>query len=447
MPRRPATTLFLITRQRVYRADFSSGTRSPEVSSLDRGDAHDLPSILELALVSGPLPGRKVYVLATDIWIQSIGIPSGRVNGLSLTEIAQALNFEAEELSGLSAQEATCVVTSLPSTGADKRYLLLQIRTTDRDRAAQLLQGRGARLAGLLHPGGLPRGDDGGEFRPRVELWPDAAVGVRKRDNEFDVVVSNADPMTGRWRSDLQEWAEPVLLVGPGVPAPTNTDPVLLDKLETLSDWFSKWAAELTQRRTRLPIPVARPLLPPTPLAVRAGLSIVLAAIVGAGLYKHWADYSQSLDNLGARIAAANKETKKLTDLEAQTKSQEKERDKLKEEAAKFEKLSQQVKNQGERYAQLLELCAKFKPDGVMIQKIECDKSEPKIVGLARLADLPDKFARDLTAAVRTLGWELQLVKKTAQIITAEGAPWAFEIHLHPMGDPTPPPPTKGKQR
>ena len=89
MARKPALTLILLTPHRVHRADFARPGDPPELSDIERPQDPDVPAAVEAALYSGTHPGKIVYVLATDFWIQTLAMPGNRVYGLPAAEVAQ----------------------------------------------------------------------------------------------------------------------------------------------------------------------------------------------------------------------------------------------------------------------------------------------------------------------------------------------------------------------
>src|SRR5271154_6470118 len=108
MATRPATTILLITRNELVRADFSRG---PKIALLNlwqqpRPDLPDFASLAEAALIQGPKPGKRVWIFSTDLWTQTLELPANKATGVSASELANALNFEAEALSGHSAFES-----------------------------------------------------------------------------------------------------------------------------------------------------------------------------------------------------------------------------------------------------------------------------------------------------------------------------------------------------
>src|SRR5262245_49733192 len=101
MATRAAATILFINRQILARADFGPGQKPvlTELWQQPRPDLDDFPSLVELALGLGPKPGRKVWVLSTDLWTQSLSVPFRTVAKLTEKELAQALSYELETLS------------------------------------------------------------------------------------------------------------------------------------------------------------------------------------------------------------------------------------------------------------------------------------------------------------------------------------------------------------
>src|SRR5262245_30083863 len=131
---RPTTTLVYVSRRVVARADFH-GVSPDGLWVRPRPEAPDLPSAVELALTLGPAVGRRVWVLAADLWTQTLGLPMGKVAGMGGPELAAALNFEAETHSGVSALEASAgIATQPPLTGRrEAQFWITQVTNTDRE--------------------------------------------------------------------------------------------------------------------------------------------------------------------------------------------------------------------------------------------------------------------------------------------------------------------------
>ena len=81
MARRAATTIVLVTRQDLVRADFASGPNPAllELVVQPRPDLPDLAALVETALVLGPKAARQVWVLSSDLWTQTLALPAGRI--------------------------------------------------------------------------------------------------------------------------------------------------------------------------------------------------------------------------------------------------------------------------------------------------------------------------------------------------------------------------------
>lgn len=430
MPSRPAITVLLITRSKVHRADFASASHVPVIAEFERSDAPDLASTLEATLLEGPPVGKKTFVLATDFWLQSTSLPASRAAGMNDADIAAGLNFEAEVLSGLPALESASALAALPSAGGERRFLLLQIPYATRDSIDRVLAERGSKLGGLAHPAALPRALVKSDVSlQRLELWPDLAVGLRS-GTLYDAQVSNADPSTGRWLSDLSEWAGEEALLGPGVSASPGVRSIELKEPERFSEWFSGWIQELTSKRSRCALitPPVKPTSPAVRLAL-AGLFTLAAA--GLVYFVFNTGVKQPLAEAKARSTAAKDATKQFADLQTREADERKKAEASLLDAAKFQDLTAQVEAQQTRFSRLLVTLAAEKPTDLMIRSIEATGGEPKVLGTALRPEMADAFARSLSPRVRELGWEVQSPRKTAMKLTADGGPWAFEIDFH----------------
>src|SRR5947209_17102755 len=109
MARRPAKTILLLTRQSIVRADFTSAHEPAGVWAQPRPDDQEWPMLVEIALALGSRPGGMVFVLCSDLWTQTLTLNSSAAR-LSPQDLASALNFEVEALSGNSAFESMVAV-------------------------------------------------------------------------------------------------------------------------------------------------------------------------------------------------------------------------------------------------------------------------------------------------------------------------------------------------
>ena len=207
---RNATTIILLTRNELVRADFArTGRRGfTGLWRQPRPEMPDLASVVEAALLQSPGVGRRVWVLSTDLWTQTLTVPSLKMAGLTPEQQASALNFEAEGLSGQPAFDSVVGYTPQPTKGPETGYWLLQATASQLAQIDAVVHGAGGQLVGLAHPAGLNRPLTGKDSRTwqRVELWPDALVCLAGNgDGSPQVQVFNFDPQGGRWQVQVDQ--------------------------------------------------------------------------------------------------------------------------------------------------------------------------------------------------------------------------------------------------
>lgn len=468
---RAAITVMYVSRQSVARADFRAGRAAAPFGLWvqPRPELPDLASAVEYGLSLGPKPGRAVWVLSTDLWVQIAALPAMKVSGLSSADLEQALNFEAESLSGISALEGAVGAVAFPASRGERPCWLVQMRAAERDLVGEVVDRAGSTLAGICHPSGLPRSvtrKPDASFA-RIELWPDAVIGIRQESHgPLELHVMNSDPLLGRWQAEVTSWGFPPpsadteegrtdrVLVGPvgtpfppanaddldgrgtavellvadGYPTPTDRakGALRLDDPERFAGWLSTWAAELMKRAPA--VPVVRSAVRPMSALRRTALAAALTAVVVAMCSAHWFTLNQKQQELNASLAAARPDPKEAEYFRTVAAQQATERDKLRAEANRLEIAVTRIDQYRERYPKLLEVLAQYKPEEVVVLRIEHDAGNPKIVGLALRPDLPHQYARALTAPLRPLGWEVQAAKEADLKMADGGGPWSFEF-------------------
>ena len=452
-----AITILLITREGLVRADLSRGKKVSlaGVWHQPRPDVPDLPSLVEAALHLGPRPARKVYVLTTDLWTQTLELPLHKSTGVNAAELAKALNFEAEALSGLSAFEAVVDQVPLGSHEGLRAHWLVQARSADLDLIDDVVRKAGSKLIGVGHPGGLPRPlipmVDASRSWQRIELWPDAVVALRGHARgPVDIQVFNSDPQMGRWRADVADWERKSetaeykeLLVAAGSDTLAKIEgpaPLRLDTPDDLASWLLAWGEHLTLKRPGVP------LVTPAPIPLSSGQRRGIAGLVGLvalGLccahYYLW---------LGRGIQWANGErvrhqepAGRLAQLEKQLKDVETRANSVKEEAGKFQHCADKLTAQRKRLARLLSSLARHQHDDLLVQKIDNESGEPRIQGMCLQPELADDFASWLARELRSTstlpdGWDVMTPRKEARNFVADGGPWHFEITCKIPVDP-----------
>jgi hypothetical protein len=102
MGSRASKTIVLVNRHALVRADFSRANSLLGVWAKTGSESQEWLTELETALGLGPKLGKTVYILSSDLWTQTLSLTHDSAN-MSSQELASALSFEAEALSGLSA--------------------------------------------------------------------------------------------------------------------------------------------------------------------------------------------------------------------------------------------------------------------------------------------------------------------------------------------------------
>jgi hypothetical protein len=448
MPR-PSTTLIYVSRKSVARADFR-GASLAGFWMQARPDQPDLPSAVELGISLGPTIGRRVWVLTSDLWTQTLAMPAIKAGGLAPNELAGALNFEVEASSGVSALEASVAHLPLPAImgSRDHQYWLCQHSTADIDFIDELIRRDGGRLVGIIHPGGLPvpmkLQADGTPFG-RVELWPDMVVGLWKAPNLPPTIrIWNADPSTDRWQAEAAQWRASTVdsdrfewLTADGFTPPAGIAAgIALNEEANLSNWLTTWANTLSGRQKASPIlrPVVQPMKPRTRWTIAAGLGLLAAGACAA----HWYVTERQIESLHTEAAANNDKSSRLADAGKQIEAKNKERDQKKIERTKRANAANRLEARRTRFAQFLKLLAESKPDDMVIQTIDNDGGTTKVIGLTLRPELADTFARSLHDPLRTLGWEVQPASELAQpqrSAAADGL-WRFELLVRDAAEP-----------
>ena len=345
---RPAQTLILVTRHSVVRADFRRGAVPFGEWSQPRPELPDLASVVEYALSLGPRPARAVWVLATDLWTQTLGLPVAKVAGLKATDLAQALAFEAESFSGIPAYESNIGAVAFPPAKGERVCWFTQVRQPDRDAIAEAVVRSGGSLAGLLHPAGLPQrlhGTDGGSFE-RLELWPDVVLGLKRDvDGRYESRVWNSDPPLNKWQSQSAGWIHPdpisneaETLTADGLAEPRDRlAPVIsLEDAGSLKAWLAGWAAALAKPERTAPV-IPAPVRAMT-AGTRAAISVALAVVVAALVAGHSFLMNRQLEDLNATLAQEKATLQNADDFNKMVEAKATERDKLRADRGKLEK-------------------------------------------------------------------------------------------------------------
>jgi hypothetical protein len=477
MARRAAHTLVFIGVNRIDRIDFGPG---PDFAVLgvkhQAALANEEPEILlESVLVGGARVGKSVWVLWEGATAIMLDMSTGVVAGLEKNQLADALSFEAEPLTGLPATESAIGGVSqratkdlLPDT---KRYWVTQIPAAVRDKLDEAVTRTGAKLLGIAHPGGLPRAHWGEsveaeraiEWR-RVEIWEELTFSLHGRpDGTMETRVIRSSPGSEKWASDLPSEG-PVSWMGPGPVTRVGPDgrrvtdsltllspdgtPLETEKIELARDkvpieWLRAWIEELTTTSRRVPVVERFTNASPNRKfyiagGVLAALALAVCIVDGEVVgYQTAATNTRAmqLEELRAQMTPIDKskqdesETQALAErLKAQLADLDGQLQQLKQQASDLDKKQAEIAERRNRvlYLQaiqrpalaiLLDAVAKVEDDPqaeVVIKDIRqsADGSSLVLTGLSKHATEANAFAVQLQSRLTLKEWKVGAAQK-----------------------------------
>lgn len=428
---------------------------------------------LEAALEASPKPGKLVWILWEGAVAQMLDLPSGVVDGLEREQLANTLSFEAEPLSGIPAAESA--IDGIPHRNPAgalpefRRYWVTQLPLSIVSRLQDAVALSGSRLAGIAHPGGLPReswdiaqADNRQDWR-RVEIWDQLTFALQGRaDGTVETRIMRSPPGTDSWTSELPtdgplSWLGPIpgTRVGPDGRRisdilPHNADglPLAPTRIELPPDsapvqWLRAWVAELTSQPRRVPAVYSHSSVSPNrKFCVTGGLAaaLTLALVAGHATWlnvrtadlKAQADHQAMLrlqmtpkDESPREIARLTQEAEpykaQLVELDARLpalKAEEDRRAKLnakvqaqKAASAQFQRIHRPA------LAELLAALAESEQDDpssdLVIKEVrKQDGGELVINGVCRQPRFADAFAMRLENRLSRTGWKVGAAQK-----------------------------------
>lgn len=316
MGSRAVHTVIFLGVQRTDRIDLGRAPAYPVIAQhhLVSNGGDDPVSRVEAALEATPKPGKLVWILWEGAVAQMLDLPSGVVDGLEREQLANTLSFEAEPLSGIPAAESA--IDGIPHRNPAgalpdfRRYWVTQLPSSIVSRLQEAVNFAGSKLAGIAHPGGLPREtwdvaslSSGQDWR-RVEIWDQLTFALQGRaDGSVETRIMRAPPGTDSWTAELPSDG-PLSWMGPGpatrvgpdgrrisdiLPSDDSGEPLKLRKLEFPPDsapveWLRAWVSELTAQPRRVPAVYSHSHISPNrKFYVSGGLAAALALAVIAG--------------------------------------------------------------------------------------------------------------------------------------------------------------------
>ncbi|TVS14561.1 MAG: hypothetical protein EA424_18970 [Planctomycetaceae bacterium] len=460
-------TILLITAERLVRADLRLGGRAPDCQlvSQPRPAVDDLPSLVELALRLNASRPKRVLLLTTEAWTQTLSMAAGAAAGMAEEEVAAALAFEAEPFSGVSAFDSLATSLPLPRTADEPQFWFTQIAASQREMLEYVVSEAGGSLIGIAHPAGLPVAihDQAPASWQRVELWPDSVVCLR-RDGRgpLHTHVINTNPQSLTWQQDAEYWFgqfDPPELcetlvgsdraIGFGMEQADGAQHDLADEA-VIRRWMSGWAQHALERRAEVPIlrPAPKTMANSTRLAI-AGMIGVAMLILCVGHY-HWSEAAAQAAN--QRVAELRQPAEELAQAQAEADDLERQLTTLNNQVdrmqASVDACLRAMDWNRRRMGQLLTALAASDPNRLVIQAIDTRREGIRIRGISRRPETANQLAARLATELQPLGLRVSAPDKEARFVMDDGSPYLFELLIQDMSQfgQVPEPPEAAKE-
>ena len=451
-------TILVVLPRRLIRADFGGNPLS--LIQLWHCDAppggESLSVLADAAFALGPNRKTVVYLLAASCWTGVVPLSSARASTLSTAELEQALSFET--LANVSPFDS--LLSAIPlgrrGTAGEQQFWVTQSSKAEIASLEETLRRRGARLAGLAHPGGLPQplhvpanadATAGGRGRPppqqddavwmRTELWGDFAVclyhgkegglqlHVFEAASSYDDAISDAEAwFTAHGMSGVGE-----LLVAPGIPV--DEAAVVLDDLneETrLAAWMTAWALEIADQALR--VPFLRP--PPRPMSIKRRITVA-SAWAGAALLlcaAHGALQQHDETKLQKELDLAQTSAKQLDAAKSRARTSEEALTNARQHWQADRRLLGDwefvMRQERRRHAVLLHAIAETATAECVLLGLTESAGEVRLSMLAARPELPG-FTEKLASAMAPLDWRVGLPNRQARNLSPNGGPWQLD--------------------
>ncbi|GAB6067511.1 hypothetical protein JCM13664_08290 [Methylothermus subterraneus] len=440
--------MLYVTRTQSFRLDANSqGEALGEIEAVEKlcEGADDLLEVVEHAFRARP-PGRRLWLLYEGLETHSLALPAAQVHGVGAAALTQALCFEIEALTGASVvnRQLGYVLTTSPDEEM-RSYWASLLPQRLFERLEKEVRGKGAKLAAVLHPGGIPLPLTQAVEPPwrRVEYWPEVVIclAVRRRGEPQEVLVIPTEGLTRAAERELAEW----LADHPGSVfwgetlradhklTPNAEEPSLdLGSAEGLTRWLGAWAKVLAQREN-----YALPLVQATARVEKEIVYLVASGVAGlmiVALHAGWQtylkrDYESQIQQLEAIQKQMDEYNQGIKARNERLAAADKTLALLEQSGS----LAGVVEKLRRRPARLLAALALARSPQIVITELEIGAPTWAVGGVSVDFSAPNAYAGALEEALRPLGIKVNPPAKASLQENPGGenrGPWRFKIEL-----------------
>lgn len=412
----------------------------------------DIGLSIEALLAAMPGRQRQVYVLSTEVWSQAVTVESRSLRRIDKAQIPQLMAFEAESLSGMSVVQARTALELIDAGPMETTYWISQIDSTRFAQASDAVAFNGGKLLGIAHPAGLPVSLGG--FRSgwtRFERWDDLSIAITKQGRsslERAFLSDSADrvdsPIAARNHlagaaidiAGKVEFLDATMIADVGDTIDMPDEPVensyKLSRRNDFEKFLSSWAQTLRSPKS---IPVIRPIRRTSTAQTKRTLALAAtaAAIMGIALHYNFSkardkqlveELQQQLLTLQEPIEAFNQQQTELGNLATQLTTVQSQIDDLETKVMQYRG---QIGIHRSRMARLLRMLSENRPGDIIISSASSDGNSVRLVGRSMRPEPIIDYASALAEKLRSINLTIQVPRREALMVTAQGAPYEFE--------------------
>lgn len=443
---RPAHSLLFITEAKTFRVDADrDGILRGPVQVIEHGckSAAQLGKAVGKIAEHSPRLGRKLWLLFIRLPALPVSVPTLQIQGVDQATLTQALQFEAEGLTGVSSRESRIAFHLLKAGNDLSDYWLVQIEQLAWDDLLRAVTQQNCKLAGLLHPGALPlalHNPDAEEWL-RIEAWSAQLIALRRNDEGLAAQVLNFD--NPHWHAELEQWLHEqgrvdyseTLLNNRVELLPATRMQFALNENDHLEQWLGLWAQALIAAKAAdaaVLKPVAN-INPEVAWMAGSGLSALLLCAMHAGWFVHQRDYFERETQRLTQVEKA------MSELRAQIGTSSEQRDKLNQKLKRIEAdadlIPNTVKLLRQRPALLLKALADGRDEQLIVETLDSQGNELSIGGVTLQQHLSNQLAGYLQDRLTDSHWRAgAATKENLALFDGEPGPWSFKLVLSDQG-------------